>query len=521
MPKCGLFMGGPLICSKFATVVGDPWFAAAAVASAVAMGSGSVFYSSSVVFIGGEQPFSRVLIGRLLLLVLLLRPFTAGLLLLENTHLGFVVSTLNQTKHNKVKTGSLCCVAARPQESPTSNDGWSTAAQEPHWRSNEGFSPVLSSSWLENKSQPEDLATTSDASQFRQRSLSSSSRGSRSGSRLGSARLIGHFRRHSESFFSLGDSPFDSFRTNVCNPLALSSDHISDIVPAPTVPTSSPTIILSSSKQTSSEAVSLPYQERLRWTNASSPSDFGWGSTYEGVDKATGLLSVERIRARNTQSASASSHSETCGVCNRLLSQQPPWSSHRMVGITDCTVVGVLVCGHVYHAECLEQASPDSLRQDPTCPQCGIAEKAATKVKVLEPVASRGVGVRGTGALAPTSSRNKLSRIGVATDDITGPEVASRGAQVSSVHKETLNAGGKPRSPYDLFQTEHLFRSRSLSRKQFPVKHRLTRGSSSDIGWRWPTASPAFVSPDDWGVGGLNPPSKNWRSKSFSLLRMS
>jgi hypothetical protein len=259
----------------------------------------------------------------------------------------------------------------------------------------------------------------------------------------------------------------------------------------------------------------------LRWTNASSPSDFGWGSTYEGVDKATGLLSVERIRAKNTQSASSSSHSETCGVCNRLLSQQPPWSSHRMVGITDCTVVGVLVCGHVYHAECLEQASPDSLRQDPTCPQCGIAEKAATKVKVLEPVASRGVGVRGTGALAPTSSRNKLSRIGVATDDITGPEVASRGAQVSSVHKETLNAGGKPRSPYDLFQTEHLFRSRSLSRKQFPVKHRLTRGSSSDIGWRWPTASPAFVSPDDWGVGGLNPPSKNWRSKSFSLLRMS
>ncbi len=56
---------------QFATVVGDPWFAAAA-----AMGSGSVFYSSSVVFIGGEQSFSRVLIGLLLLLVLLLRPFT-------------------------------------------------------------------------------------------------------------------------------------------------------------------------------------------------------------------------------------------------------------------------------------------------------------------------------------------------------------------------------------------------------------------------------------------------------------
>jgi hypothetical protein len=40
------------------------------------MGSGSVSSSSSVVFIGGEQSFSRVLIGLLLLLVLLLRPFT-------------------------------------------------------------------------------------------------------------------------------------------------------------------------------------------------------------------------------------------------------------------------------------------------------------------------------------------------------------------------------------------------------------------------------------------------------------
>jgi hypothetical protein len=61
---------------QFSTIVGDPWFAAASVASVAAMGSGSVSSSSSVVFIGGEQSFSRVLIGLLLLLVLLLRPFT-------------------------------------------------------------------------------------------------------------------------------------------------------------------------------------------------------------------------------------------------------------------------------------------------------------------------------------------------------------------------------------------------------------------------------------------------------------
>jgi hypothetical protein len=147
--------------------------------------------------------------------------------------LGFLVCLHSHRKHKKVKMGSLCCVAARPQESSVSNDAWSMAAQEPQWRSNGGFSPTLSSSWLENKSQPEDLVTTSEASQLRQRSLSSSSRGSRSGSRLGSGRLISHLRRHSESFFSLGDSPFDSFRTNVCNPLAFSSDRISDFVNAP------------------------------------------------------------------------------------------------------------------------------------------------------------------------------------------------------------------------------------------------------------------------------------------------
>ncbi|CAM6073841.1 unnamed protein product [Sphagnum tenellum] len=416
--------------------------------------------------------------------------------------------------------GSLCCVAARPQESSVSNDAWSMAAQEPQWRSNGGFSPTPSSSWLENKSQPEDLVTTSEASQLRQRSLSSSSRGSRSGSRLGSGRLIGHLRRHSENFFSLGDSPFDSFRTNVCNPLAFSSDRISDFVNAPSVPTSSPTLTISSSRQTFSEAVALSCQERLRWTSASSPSDFGWGSGFESVEKAAGFLSMERIRAGNNQFGNVSSQSETCGVCNRLLSQHPAWSSHRMVGSTDCTVVGVLVCGHVYHADCLEQVSPDSFLQDPACPQCGLAEKAATKVKLLETLASRGAGVRGTGSLAPTTSRNKLSRIGVATDDISGLEVSPHGAQLASMQKEILNAGGKQCSPSDVSQRERLFQSRSLSRKQFSFKRQLTRECNSDMGWRRPPTSPAFVSPDNPGVR-LSPQSKKWRSKSFSLMRMS
>jgi hypothetical protein len=191
-----------------------------------------------------------------------------------------------------------------------------------------------------------------------------------------------------------------------------------------------------------------------------------------------------------------------------------------MVGSTDCTVVGVLVCGHVYHADCLEQVSPDSFLQDPACPQCGLAEKATTKVKLLETLASRGAGVRGTGSLAPTTSRNKLSRIGVATDDTSGLEVGPHGAQLASMQKEILNAGGKRCSPSDVSQRERLFQSRSLSRKQFSFKRRLTRECSTDMGWRRPPTSPAFVSPDNPGVR-LSPQSKKWRSKSFSLMRMS
>lgn len=142
------------------------------------------------------------------------------------------LQTLYRGKQQFLKTGSLCCVAARPHGSTISNDGWSTAAHEPQWRSNGGYSPPLSSTRWDSKVQPEDLATTSRTYQQHRTSFSSSSRGSRSGSRIGSARFVGHQRTLSGGLFLNGESPSDSFRTNVWNPLASSSEHLGDLVAA-------------------------------------------------------------------------------------------------------------------------------------------------------------------------------------------------------------------------------------------------------------------------------------------------
>ncbi|KAF5727169.1 RING/U-box superfamily protein putative isoform 1 [Tripterygium wilfordii] len=59
-----------------------------------------------------------------------------------------------------------------------------------------------------------------------------------------------------------------------------------------------------------------------------------------------------------------------CGLCERFLSQRSPWGSRRIVRSGDMPVAGVLSCRHVFHAECLEQITPKTHRNDPPCPLC-------------------------------------------------------------------------------------------------------------------------------------------------------
>ncbi|GLT41099.1 hypothetical protein SLA2020_151890 [Shorea laevis] len=65
---------------------------------------------------------------------------------------------------------------------------------------------------------------------------------------------------------------------------------------------------------------------------------------------------------------------QTCGACTKLLTERSSWTSNEL------SAVAVLVCGHVYHAECLEIMTPEADRYDPPCPICTIGEKQVLKM---------------------------------------------------------------------------------------------------------------------------------------------
>ncbi|KAH7575027.1 hypothetical protein ACOSP7_005587 [Xanthoceras sorbifolium] len=74
-----------------------------------------------------------------------------------------------------------------------------------------------------------------------------------------------------------------------------------------------------------------------------------------------------KITRSNSQiSVSSSVDLQTCGVCSKLSS--------------DNSVVAVLTCGHVYHAECLENITAEVNKYDPACPVCTLGEKKTLKL---------------------------------------------------------------------------------------------------------------------------------------------
>ncbi|KAE8715538.1 protein TIC 20-I [Hibiscus syriacus] len=73
-------------------------------------------------------------------------------------------------------------------------------------------------------------------------------------------------------------------------------------------------------------------------------------------------------------SCSPSIEMRTCGACSKLLAERSAWSTNEI------SVVSVLVCGHVYHAECLETMTLEADRYDPACPICMVGEKQVSKM---------------------------------------------------------------------------------------------------------------------------------------------
>ncbi|KAF5443916.1 hypothetical protein F2P56_036432 [Juglans regia] len=103
---------------------------------------------------------------------------------------------------------------------------------------------------------------------------------------------------------------------------------------------------------------------RERW---SFDSDF-FGFNYEKLTRSSSRLST-----------SSSVDLQRCGVCSKLLTEQSSWSDKKIISNNELSVVAVLTCGHVYHAECLENMTPEISKYDPACPVCTFGEKQTLK----------------------------------------------------------------------------------------------------------------------------------------------
>lgn len=84
-------------------------------------------------------------------------------------------------------------------------------------------------------------------------------------------------------------------------------------------------------------------------------------------------------------SSSPSIDLQTCGACTKLLTER---SSFRITS-NEVAVVAVLVCGHVYHAECLDIMTQETDRYEPSCPICTIGEKQVLKMSKKAELKSR------------------------------------------------------------------------------------------------------------------------------------
>ncbi|BFG41464.1 hypothetical protein CerSpe_277380 [Prunus speciosa] len=85
-------------------------------------------------------------------------------------------------------------------------------------------------------------------------------------------------------------------------------------------------------------------------------------------------------RSSSRISASPPVDLQTCGVCSKLLTEKSSWSGQKIIANNELSVVAVLICGHVYHAECLENMTSEINKYDPACPLCTFGEKQIHKL---------------------------------------------------------------------------------------------------------------------------------------------
>ncbi|KAK4746265.1 hypothetical protein SAY87_012577 [Trapa incisa] len=83
--------------------------------------------------------------------------------------------------------------------------------------------------------------------------------------------------------------------------------------------------------------------------------------------------SFESEQSSDRLGCSPSSGSQACEVCKKFLKEKINQGD-------SYSIVAVLVCGHFFHAECLEKWTKEADKYDPTCPICKFGEKQMLKM---------------------------------------------------------------------------------------------------------------------------------------------
>lgn len=79
----------------------------------------------------------------------------------------------------------------------------------------------------------------------------------------------------------------------------------------------------------------------------------------------------ERIRSSSSviHAVSPEGVRKGCGICEKSLRRKPHQFGTTLTS-EDLSIVAVLVCGHIFHADCLEQRTHLEDKRDPPCPIC-------------------------------------------------------------------------------------------------------------------------------------------------------
>lgn len=100
--------------------------------------------------------------------------------------------------------------------------------------------------------------------------------------------------------------------------------------------------------------------------------------SFDSEHFGSGRGKISGSSSRFSYSPSVELHA--CGACSKLLTERSSWSSQKLFITNDVPVASVLVCGHTYHAECLETMTAEADRFDPPCPICTVGEKEVSKM---------------------------------------------------------------------------------------------------------------------------------------------